>query len=90
MDAQLRQIGVGEFAVGKHIGRMMSALGGRLSAYREGLKQGGDLEGALVRNLYRGEKPSPEALTYVAGELRALNARLAARVLADVLQGELP
>src|SRR3546814_5150561 len=44
MDGQLRQIGIGDMIVGKHIGRMMSALGGRLSAYRSGLGAGESLE----------------------------------------------
>ena len=35
MDASLRQIGIGDYVVGKHVGRMMSALGGRLAAFRE-------------------------------------------------------
>ena len=34
MDGQLRQIGIGDVSVGKHMGKMMSALGGRLGAYR--------------------------------------------------------
>ena len=32
MDATLRQIGIGDYVVGKHVGRMMGALGGRLGA----------------------------------------------------------
>ena len=34
MDGQLRQMGIGDVSVGKHMGKMMSALGGRLGAYR--------------------------------------------------------
>ena len=56
MDGQLREIGIGDIVVGKHIGRMMSMLGGRLGAYRDGLAAG-DLAPALVRNLYRGAAP---------------------------------
>ena len=56
MDPQLREIGIGDLLVGKHIGRMMGMLGGRLGAYRDGLAAG-DLKPALVRNLYRGEAP---------------------------------
>src|SRR3546814_20702258 len=37
MDGQLRAIGIGDIIVGKHIGRMMSMLGGRLGAYSAGL-----------------------------------------------------
>src|SRR3546814_1370823 len=70
MDGQLRQIGIGDMIVGKHIGRMMSALGGRLSAYRSGLGAGESMEDALVRNLYRGNAPAPDQLEHVANGLR--------------------
>lgn len=89
MDGQLRQIGFGDMVVGKHIGRMMAALGGRLGAYRDGLA-GGVLEAALVRNLYRGVEPAPPALTYVATELRQLRAALDDVAIDDLLAGKLP
>lgn len=40
MDGQLRQSGVGDLVVGKHIGKLMSVLGGRLGALREALPAG--------------------------------------------------
>lgn len=90
MDGQLREIGIGDIIVGKHIGRMMSMLGGRLGAYRDGLAQGGDLEGALVRNVYRGEAPAPGASAHVAGAVRALHAALVGMPVATILAGTLP
>ncbi|GAA4774140.1 hypothetical protein GCM10023219_21940 [Stakelama sediminis] len=75
MDGQLRQIGIGDIVVGKHIGRMMAMLGGRLGAYRDGLAQG-DLKPALIRNLYRGESPAPEAVAHVEHGLTAFRERL--------------
>ena len=93
MDAQLRQIGIGDITVGKHIGRMMAALGGRIGAYRNGLAADapvGLLEEALVRNLYRGDAPAPEAVAHVAGELRRLRTVLDAVPLPQLLKGDLP
>jgi cytochrome b pre-mRNA-processing protein 3 len=89
MDSQLRQIGIGDIVVGKHIGKMMGMLGGRLGAYRTGLAEG-DLRDALVRNLYRGEAPAPEALAHVEAELRAFGDRLAATPTAAIVAGDLP
>ena len=89
MDGQLREIGIGDIVVGKHIGKMMAALGGRLGAYRESLA-GGDLEAALVRNLYRGDAPAPAALAHVAGRLRDLAGDLRTAPLATLLAGDLP
>lgn len=76
MDGQLRQIGIGDIIVGKHIGKMMSALGGRLSAYRAALTGEERWEDALTRNLYRGTAPDAAALAFSAARMRALAARL--------------
>jgi cytochrome b pre-mRNA-processing protein 3 len=89
MDGQLREIGIGDIIVGKHIGKMMSMLGGRLGAYREGLA-GGDVAPALVRNLYRGVAPEDAALAHVRGSVMAFHAALAATPLPNLLSGELP
>lgn len=90
MDGQLRQIGIGDIIVGKHIGRMMSALGGRLGAYRAALAGTGSLEDALVRNLYRGEAPAPEALAHVAQALRGFAEGLSAVDLESLRAARLP
>lgn len=94
MDAQLRQIGIGDLIVGKQVGRAVSMLGGRLGAYRDGLagarsEEGGDFDGALRRNLYRGEPPSPQALDHSRAALLALSDRLAALPSEAVLAGRL-
>ena len=90
MDAQLRQIGIGDMVVGKHMGRLMAALGGRLGAYRDGLASGdGAFEAALARNLYRGAPPSPAAVAHVAEGLRAWQARLAGLPVERIITGEL-
>lgn len=91
MDGQLRQIGIGDVMVGKHIGKMMAALGGRLTAYRAAL--GGDdaaLGEALARNLYRGDAPPAGQLAHVVAGLRAFADALAAGAPADLVSGALP
>ncbi len=88
MDGQLRQEGVGDIVVGKHIGRMMAALGGRMEAYRTSLNKGG-LEDALVRNLYRTEHPGDAALAHGASSLRAFWQRLGATPLEALFAGEI-
>ncbi|MBB6125184.1 cytochrome b pre-mRNA-processing protein 3 [Sphingobium subterraneum] len=90
MDSQLRQMGIGDVVVGKHIGRMMSALGGRLSAYRAGIAPGGDLADALKRNLYRGEPVDPAAVAFVEKGLRAFSAALQATTPDSLIAGKLP
>jgi cytochrome b pre-mRNA-processing protein 3 len=89
MDGQLRELGVGDVVVGKHIGKMMGMLGGRLGAYRTGLA-GDGIDAALVRNLYRGEAPAPAALAHVRDGLLAFRDRLGATPLATLRAGDLP
>lgn len=77
MDGQLRESGVGDIVVGKHVGKLMAVLGGRLGALREALAtpDGGALRAALERNV-----------TMVEGrDTAALAARL--RAFADTLAG---
>ena len=91
MDAQLREKGVGDVVVGKHVGKMVSALGGRLAAYRDALGDDGDddaaLKAALLRNLYRGVDPGGEALRLAASGLRRLESGLASRSIDELLGG---
>lgn len=89
MDGQLREIGIGDMVVGKHVGRMMGALGGRIGAYREGLRNG-TFEAALIRNLYRGTEPEPAALEHTAERLRTLYLGLHAAPTDSILAGKLP
>ena len=80
---------IGDMVVGKHIGKMMGALGGRIGAYREGLKAG-EFEAALVRNLYRGSEPPAAALEHTAERLRAFYLGLHAEPVESIVAGTLP
>jgi len=88
IDPQLREIGIGDLMVGKHVGRMMGMLGGRLGAYREGIAAG-ELKPALIRNLYRGEAPADSALAHVERELLALRAAVASLAIDRLIAGDL-
>lgn len=90
MEGQVRQIGFGDLIVGKQVGRMVGALGGRLDAYRAGLAGEAPLGEALVRNLYRGQAPADTALAHVETRLRAFAAGLDALAPDALLAGRLP
>jgi cytochrome b pre-mRNA-processing protein 3 len=77
MESSLRQIGIGDFVVGKQVGRLVGALGGRLGAFRSALNGEGDFEEAVGRNLFPDGGESPANRAFVAGRLRGLHARLA-------------
>jgi len=89
MDASLRQIGVGDYVVGKHVGRMVGALGGRLAALRAGREQG-SLAPAVRRNVFHDAPPSEEAVAAVAGRLERFAEALDAMSLEALAAGTLP
>jgi len=89
MDGQLRERGVGDVVVGKHVGRMMGALGGRLGALREAFSNG-SLDEVIVRNIYRGAVPGDGPMATVRAGLIDLRARLAALPGGALLGGAWP
>ncbi len=90
MEGQVREIGFGDLVVGKQVGQMMGALGGRIGAYRAALLQDGDLNAALRRNLYGAVEPSTAALDHVLAKVRVIVAGLSGRTLDQLRSGNLP
>lgn len=86
MDAQLRQSGVGDLMVGKHIGKMMGALGGRIGAYR-GATSAAQRTQVLARNLGLDDGM---AVAAAGAQLQSLGEALAAAPSAAIAAGELP
>ncbi|MBW8754474.1 MAG: hypothetical protein JF595_10035 [Sphingomonadales bacterium] len=84
MDGQLRESGIGDLVVGKHIGRLMGTLGGRLGALREALPQADDdaLAEVLARNVTLIEGADPAKLVEAT---RTLADRLAATSAEDLM-----
>lgn len=79
MDAQLREFGVGDMVVGKRVGKLMGAFGGRLGAYRGALSDGAEpakLADAVRRNLYADAAPTADQVGHVAQAMRQLSAEL--------------
>jgi cytochrome b pre-mRNA-processing protein 3 len=87
MDGQFRESGVGDVIVGKYMGKMMSALGGRLTAFRAGLAQPEALDEAILRNIYRNETAHPAALAHVRQGILDLDRSLAAQLPEMIVEG---
>lgn len=90
MDGSMRQIGIGDFVVGKHVGKLMGALGGRLGAFRADVEAGRDFTSTVARNIFHDAPPNEDALAYVSAGLEDLHARLAAIPTDDLLKGGFP
>lgn len=85
IDSSLRQIGIGDFVVGKHVGKLVGALGGRVGAFREA----GPLDAPVRRNIFAGEDADPAKVRFVAGRLEALRERMRGIPLRRLLAGEM-
>lgn len=93
MDRSLREMGVGDFSVGKRVKQMISAFYGRVSAYEAALDGGGeDLRAALIRNLYGSLRAEPRgrSVAALARYVRNQVAALDAMSLEDMLHGCAP
>ncbi len=88
MDRQLRDSGVGDLMVGKTMGKLMSALGGRLGSLRAALGKPDDtaLAAVLDRNMRVDGEGLPLAL---AARTRELYTALQAQDDAALLEGRL-
>jgi cytochrome b pre-mRNA-processing protein 3 len=90
MDGNIRQLGTGDVVVGKHIGKMVGALGGRLGSFRQALEAGEGLEGPVRRNVFHDTPPSDGAVGAVAARMKSFHDGLGALHTQDILRGSLP
>lgn len=90
MDGQLRETGVGDVVVGKHVGKLASSLGGRWGALREAFASDSNaaLEAALNRNVSFSEDEADAAP--LATALRHLRSQLMSLRADAVLAGSIP
>lgn len=90
MEGSVRQIGIGDLMVGKHVGRMVGALGGRIAAFRAAAVTGESFEEAVRRNIFHEAPPSPEALASATARLRAFHEGLQRLPGTALMAGSLP
>lgn len=84
MDRSLREMGVGDLAVGKKVRKMAEVFYGRIAAYDRALPQGPEaLETALARNVFPDGAPPGSVAKLAAYVLEARD------MLADLPAGEL-
>lgn len=91
MDRNLREMGIGDLSVPKHMQRVGEAFYGRAQAYRAGLAQDGEraLREALGRNIYGNEAINRAAATRLAVYMRETVRDLRGQPAAQVLAGKL-
>jgi cytochrome b pre-mRNA-processing protein 3 len=90
MDGNLREMGIGDLAVPKHMQRIGEAFYGRAAAYDAALDAGDDaaLSQALTRNVF-GNGPQPERARRLASYLKAVDVQLAHEDEINLTQGRI-
>lgn len=92
MDDALRELGVSDLSVARKVRDMTSAFYGRAAAYEGALAPGAAddaLREVLRRNVYRGTRPTAEAIDGLAGYVRAVDAALARHDLSALYAADL-
>jgi len=90
MDQSLREIGIGDLSIGKHIKKMAKAFYGRVAAYDSALDGEGEetLEESLRRNHYGTVDEVPaEAVAKLARYVRAADQHLSGQDLEALMKG---
>lgn len=89
MDAEIRQMGVGDPALGRQVRSLVGALATRVERWRSVVEQDCDWAAAVARSVYRDEPPAAEALAHSEAELRDLWRRLDQASDDDVAEGKI-
>jgi cytochrome b pre-mRNA-processing protein 3 len=89
MDHNLREMGVADTSVGKHVRRMSEVFFGRVAAYREALDAGDEeaLKDAFRRNIFEG-KARPAALSALLAYVTAAERKLRDMPFSALRRGE--
>ena len=90
MDAELRQLGTGDPVMGKKVGSLVGALGGRVGAWRRVIEGSESWEAVTVRSVYRGAEVPAEAREHVERQLRGFWSALEGRSDEALVEGALP
>jgi cytochrome b pre-mRNA-processing protein 3 len=90
MDRSLRELGVGDMSIGKHIKKMARAFYGRAEAVERALEgSDADLDTALMANVFRKSEASPGQVRALGDYLRAAAQRLSPLPFDDLRRGAL-
>lgn len=89
MDSELRQMGIGDPALGRQVRTLVGALGGRVERWRQAVADGGDWSAIVVRSVYRDAEAPPDAIAHSESELKGLWARIKGSSVDELAQGRL-
>jgi cytochrome b pre-mRNA-processing protein 3 len=89
MDAEHRQMGIGDPTLGKTVRKLVGGLSRRVALWRPTIERGEGWDDAVSSSLFRGTAPSTEALAHCERALRAYWARLDAATDEALAEGRI-
>lgn len=89
LDAELREMGLGDPTLGKQVRGLVGAVAGRVERWRALASSDSDWTVEVRRSLYLDEEPSPNAARHSESALRSLWQRLAETGLDDLSDGRM-
>jgi cytochrome b pre-mRNA-processing protein 3 len=90
LDAELREMGLGDPTLGKQVRGLVGAVAGRVERWRALVGTDADWANEVRRSLYLDEEPSPDAARHSESALRTLWQRLVATGVDDLSDGRMP
>ena len=88
MDVEIREMGVGDPALGKQVRRLVGALASRVERWRAAVDTG-DWDSAVRRSVYRDKPAGKDAVEHSGRRLRELWARIEQSETEQLIQGRL-
>lgn len=88
MEAEHREMGLGDPRLGRTVRKLVASLARRVELWRAAAPQGSWTDAART-SIYAGDAPSEPALAHSASTLRALSRRLDAAALLNLVEGKI-
>jgi cytochrome b pre-mRNA-processing protein 3 len=88
MEAEHREMGLGDPKLGRTVRKLVGSLAGRVGLWRD-IVDRGDWAEVARRSLFGGGEPSPDAVKHAASNLRDLRVRLKSAPLNEVAAGRI-
>jgi cytochrome b pre-mRNA-processing protein 3 len=89
IDAEVREMGVGDPALGRQVRALLGALATRVERWRAAIGEELEWTSAVLRSVYRDKSPDAEALAHTESALRSLWLRLERSSEANLVEGRL-
>lgn len=89
MDSEIREMGVGDPALGRQVRALVGALATRVERWRNAVESDEEFSATVSRSIYRDRPPAAEAVAHVEEELLAFWRRLVLCGDDEVAEGRL-